>query len=110
MAINLRDSIQFVHDEVIKQGSITKGTKEVIDYQCHCSYLDVSGTEFNSAGAEWQQLKGSFRTRYCKFTKNLNQNTKKYKIKYKGALYNIEFATDYKQQHRYIDIKATMVK
>lgn len=110
MAVELNRRISFCHEETIKQGSITKGKREVIDYSCWCSYLDVSGMEFNSAGGQWEQLKGSFRVRYCNFTKNLNINTKKYYIKFDGLIYDIQFATDYKQQHKWIDIKATLKK
>lgn len=110
MAVNLRDRISFITEETIKQGSVIKGKKEVVHYECATFFLDVSGTEFNTAGATWEQLKASFRVRYCNFTKNLNMNTKKYQIKYKGQKFNIQFATDYKQQHKWIDIKATLVK
>ena len=110
MAVSLKERIDFITEEVIKDGSIIKGKKEVVKYSCSASFLDVSGAEFNSANATWEKHKASFRVRYCNFTKNLNTNTKKYQIKFNGNLYNIEFASDYKQKHVWIDIKATLIK
>lgn len=106
----LNQKIDFITIEKVKEGSITKGEKEVIHYSCRASVIDVSGTEFNSGNAEWQQLKASFRVRFCDFTKKLILNTKKYLIKYNGISYNIEFASNYKQKNLYIDVKATMIK
>lgn len=107
---NLREKIEFTTTKPEYDGAILIGEKEVVAYSCRCNYLDVSGREFNSAGADFAELKSSFRVRYCKFTKDLNVNTEKYKIKYNGNLYDIKFALDYKNEHKFIDIKATLVK
>jgi SPP1 family predicted phage head-tail adaptor len=107
---DLREKIEFVTTENEYEGSILIGQKEVIFYTCRCNYLDVSGREFNAADTNFSELKSSFRVRYCKFTKDLNVNTEKYKIRYSGNLYDIKFALDYKNLHKYIDIKATLIK
>ena len=111
MGVDLKEKIEFITQEKErKNGKLTGNLVDTVVYRCRCSYLDVSGMEFNDSGAIWEQLKGSFRVRYCNFTKQLNMHTKDYKIKFKGQIYNIEFATDFKQQHKWIDIKSTLVK
>ena len=110
MAVILNEKIDFITIETIKVGSIVKGKQETIHYSCRCSYLDVSGSEFNKAGAVWETIKGSFRVRYCNFTKGLVKNTKKYMIKYNDNLYNIQMVSNYKNLNKWIDIKATLIK
>ena len=108
MGVDLRNNIIFFHYE--ETGGAIKSKKEVVDYQCHSSFLDVSSLEFNKCSAEWQQNNVSFRVRYCNFTKALRLNTKKYYIKFQDCIYDIKAAVDYKNQHKYIDVKATLIE
>lgn len=112
---NLREKIEFITTENEYDGTILIGEQEVVAYSCRCNELDISGREFNSdkntdTNTNFEELKSSFRVRYCNFTKNLNIDTLKYKIRYNNNLYDIKFATDYKNLHQYIDVKAILVK
>ena len=42
MAVSLKERIDFITEEAIKEGSIIKGKKEVVQYSCAASFLDVS--------------------------------------------------------------------
>ena len=55
------------------------------------------------------ELLYSFRTRYCRFTKALELDTRTYKIKYMDKYFNIISANDYGMAHLYIDVKAVRV-
>lgn len=105
----LNGKIEFITITKVKEGSIITGETENVHYSCRTQFMDISGIEFNSGNSEWQKIKGSFRVRYCDFTKKLALNTKKYFIKYNERRYNIEFASNYKQKNLYIDIKATLI-
>ncbi len=65
----------------------------------------LSNDEFTNTYATFNKYIISFRVRYCKFTKGLEFNTKKYKLRYKDNLFNIISAQDYKNLHKYVDVK-----
>lgn len=81
-------------------------------YPCWCKFIQVSGKEFISAKANNSENIVTFTVRYCNKTKVLLEvgETQKYKVIYKGNDYNIEFCSDYKDMHQWIDIKAEVIK
>lgn len=74
-------------------------------YSCWANVYNITNCEFNKGAAVATQVKCSFRVRYCKFTKDLIDNSTTYKIIYNNKLFNILGANDYKDQHIYIDVK-----
>lgn len=77
-------------------------------YSCWSKFIQVTGKEFISAKANNTENIATFSVRYCSKTKVLliPGETKKYKIIYKGKDYDIVFCSDYKDMHKWIDIKA----
>ena len=74
-------------------------------YSCWANVYNITNSEFNKGASVANQIKCSFRTRYCKFTKNLIDNSTTFKIKYNNRIFNITGAVDYKNEQIYVDVK-----
>lgn len=76
-------------------------------YNCWCAFRSVSGKEYFEAKANNTENIVTFTVRYCAKTKELVEPgaTKIYRIFYKGFLYDIQYASDYQDEHEWIDIK-----
>lgn len=101
----MNERISFIKFETCENENGFKETKETVEYTCWANRLNLSNSEFANTYATFNKYIISFRVRCCKFTKNLEFNTKKYKVKYKDNLFNIISAIDYKNLHKYIDVK-----
>ncbi|AWZ48317.1 phage head closure protein [Hathewaya limosa] len=80
-------------------------------YSCWCNYKTVNGKEYEAAKATQAQNIVTFTVRYCNKIKALLEKdaTKKFRIKYKDKIFNIEYVNDFQNRHEWIDIKATEV-
>lgn len=101
----MNDRITFVSAITIENENGIKEETYKEEYTCWANRLNLSNDEFTNAYATLNKYIISFRVRCCKFTKALEFNTKKYKVKYKDNIFNIISAIDYKNLHKYIDVK-----
>ncbi|AUM89169.1 hypothetical protein RSJ15_16215 [Clostridium botulinum] len=76
-------------------------------YKCWSAYKDVSGKEYIAAKANNTENIVTFTVRYCNKTKALLAigATKDFRIYHKKYYYDIEFVSDYKNLHEWVDIK-----
>lgn len=81
-------------------------------YSRWAKFKAVSGSEFVAAKATKSENIVTFSVRYCNKIKPLLilNNYPKYKILFKGILYNIEYANDYQGLHEYVDIKCSAIE
>lgn len=79
-------------------------------YKCWSAYKSVDGKEYIAAKANNTENIVTFTVRYCNKTKALlvPGATKNFRINYKGYHYDIEFVSDYKNLHEWIDIKCNI--
>ena len=103
------ERIDFVKVETVEDEKGIRKQVEVGEYSCWCNILSRSMSEIAKAYTTNTELLYSFRTRYCRFTKALELDTRTYKIKYRGKYFNIISANDYGMAHLYIDVKAVRV-
>ena len=103
------ERIDFVKVETIENKKGIREQVEVVEYSCWCNILSRSMSEIAKAYTTNTELLYSFRTRYCRFTKALELDTRTCKIKYRGKYFNIISANDYGMAHLYIDVKAVRV-
>lgn len=99
------ERIDFVKVETIENEKGIREQIETVEYSCWCSVLSRSMQEVAKAYTTNTELLYSFRTRYCRFTKSLELDTRTYKIRYRGKYFNILSANDYAMAHLYIDFK-----
>lgn len=109
MAISMRDIIEFINTDTIydEEGYPTSSTKA--EYKCHANIMNFSNSEFFAAYTTNNKIVISFKVRFCNFTKKLKNDTKKYKIKFENNYYNIIDASDYKNTHQWIILKAETI-
>lgn len=100
------ERIEFVKVETIENEKGIRERVEVVEYSCWCNVLSRSMQEVAKAYTTNTELLYSFRTRYCRFTKSLELDTRTYKIRYRGKYFNILSANDYAMAHEYVDFKA----
>ena len=100
------ERIDFVKVETIENEKGIRKRVEIVEYSCWCNILSRSMQEVAKAYTTNTELLYSFRTRYCRFTKSLELDTRTYKIRYRGKYFNILSANDYAMAHLYIDFKA----
>ena len=103
--LKMTERVAFVRTETVENENGFKVPTETIAYECWANRLNLSNDEFTNTYATFNKYIISFRVRYCEFTKSLEFNTKKYKLKYKDNLFNIISAQDYKNLHKYVDVK-----
>ena len=103
--LKMTEKVAFVSTETVENENGFKIPIETTVYECWANRLNLSNDEFTNTYATFNKYIISFRVRYCKFTKELEFNTKKYKLRYKDNLFNIISAQDYKNLHKYIDVK-----
>lgn len=116
MEINLSERIEIykIEEEQNSNGfNIEPSNYDNSDifYKCWSAFRTISGSEFIAAKSTNSENIVTFTIRYCNKAKELliPGATKKFKIKYNGYFYDVEFASDYKNLHNWIDIKATIV-
>jgi len=80
-------------------------------YSCWTNFRAVSGKEYESAKATQVENIVTFTIRYCNKAKVLLEKdaTKKFRIKYKDKIFNIEYVSDFENLHTWVDIKVTEV-
>lgn len=100
------ERIDFVKVETIEDEKGIRKRVEIVEYSCWCNILSRSMQEVAKAYTTNTELLYSFRTRYCRFTKSLELDTRTYKIRYRGKYFNILSANDYAMAHLYMDFKA----
>lgn len=100
------ERIDFVKVETIENEKGIRERVEIVEYSCWCNILSRSMQEVAKAYTTNTELLYSFRTRYCRFTKSLELDTRTYKIRYRGKYFNILSANDYTMAHLYVDFKA----
>lgn len=100
------ERIDFVKVETIEDEKGIREQVETVEYSCWCNVLSRSMQEVAKAYTTNTELLYSFRTRYCRFTKSLELDTRTYKIRYRGKYFNILSANDYAMAHQYVDFKA----
>ncbi|HAT4314967.1 phage head closure protein [Clostridium perfringens] len=80
-------------------------------YSCWAEFKTVSGKEFIAAKTTNSENIVTFTVRYCnKLKPLLNLKEKKnFKIEFNDCTYNILFASDRMNLHKYIDIKCEVI-
>ena len=78
------DRIEFVTCTTVEDEDGIKKEEVEVAYTCWANRLNMSNSEF---------------------TKSLEFNTKNYKVRYKNQILNIISALDYKNAHKYVDVK-----
>ena len=76
------ERIDFVKVETVEDEKGIRKQVEIVEYSCWCNILSRSMSEIAKAYTTNTELLYSFRTRYCRFTKALELDTRTYKIKY----------------------------
>ena len=99
------DRIEFVTCTTVEDEEGIKKEEVEVAYTCWANRLNMSNSEFTKSYTTFNKYLISFRVRYCKFTKSLEFNTKNYKVRYKNQILNIISALDYKNAHKYVDVK-----
>lgn len=76
-------------------------------FNCWSKLKNISGKEYIAAKANNSENIVTFTVRYCNKTKDILTpgNTKNYRVNYNGFIYDIEYASDFNNSHRYIDLK-----
>lgn len=82
-----------------------------IYYSCRAGFKQISGKEFIAAKTTNSENIVTFTVRYCnKLKLLLNPKEKKnFKIEFNNCTYNILFASDWMNLHKYIDIKCEVI-
>lgn len=77
-------------------------------YKCWSAFRTISGKEYVSAKATQSENVVTFTVRFCRKTSELLKNgaTKRFRVVFKGNIYDIEYCNDYENLHNFIDIKA----
>ncbi|MGL4571796.1 MAG: phage head closure protein [Clostridium sp.] len=80
-------------------------------YHCWSEYRNIKGKEFIAAKATNSQSIVTFTVRYCNKTSPLLivGNSKLYRVIYDNIPYNVVFASDYENRHKYIDLKCEVI-
>lgn len=103
------ERIDFVKVETVEDEKGIRKQVETVEYSCWTSIVTRNCQEIVKAYTTNTQEIFSFRTRYCRFTKALQLDTRTYKVRYQRKLFNIIGANDYGMAHLYIDVKAVRV-
>lgn len=76
-------------------------------FKCWSKLKNINGSEYISAKTNNSESIVTFTVRYCNKTKDILTpgNTKNYRVNYNGFIYDIEYASDFNNSHRYIDLK-----
>ena len=82
-AFKMTEKVAFVSTETVENENGFKIPTNTTVYECWANRLNLSNDEFTNTYATFNKYIISFRVRYCKFTKELEFNTKKYKLRYK---------------------------
>lgn len=80
-------------------------------YKCWAAYKNVSGKEYFAAKSTNSENVDTFTVRYCNKIKPLLSPgaIKRFRVKYKGYIYSIEYVSDYKNNHTFVDIKCRIL-
>lgn len=106
---SMNDRVEFIaYTQTEDEDGILEDTEEVV-YSCWANKKSMTNDEFVNSYATFNKYLISFRTRYCKFTKELEYNTKKYKLRYKNQIFNIIAAIDYQNLHKFVDVKVEVI-
>lgn len=75
-------------------------------YNCFAKANIAGGNEYLGSGAEQSTSSTIFTIRYCEKLKDLYLNTQSYRIKFRGAIYDIQEVDNYMFRNETLRIKA----
>ncbi|WP_338631347.1 phage head closure protein [Clostridium baratii] len=106
-----RITIERHMEETQKSNGFSKTKWDENYYKCWAAYKDITRQDYTEVKTTNTENLTTFTVRYCNKIKPLlvPAGIKEFRIKYKGCIYNIEGATDYKNNHTFVDIRCRVL-
>lgn len=104
-----RIEIQYFNNNMQDDEGFTSESWETY-YKCWSNFRSISGKEYTAAKATQSENIVTFTIRYCKKARELlkKDSTKKFRIFFNGQFYDIEYVSDFRNEHNFIDIKCNI--